>query len=152
MRYNREKAVKYAQSWALLRNPEYYNFDYLGGDCTNFVSQCIYAGLPEMNYSELGWYYFSANIKSPSWTGVNYLFDFLVSNNAEGPRGRLINENELDIGDIIQLSFDNNIFGHTLIVSETKNETILVCAHTIDSKNRPLETYSYEEIRLIKVY
>ena len=42
--YNREKAVAYAHSWAYGRNPAYYNFDKIDGDCTNFVSQCIFSG------------------------------------------------------------------------------------------------------------
>ena len=43
--YEREKAVQYAKKWAYGRNPEYFNFDPIGGDCTNFISQCI---LPEV--------------------------------------------------------------------------------------------------------
>ncbi len=35
--YDREKAVAYAREWAFSRNPEYYIFDEIGGDCTNFV-------------------------------------------------------------------------------------------------------------------
>ena len=42
--YNRNEAVKYAEKWAYRRNPRYYNFNELGGDCTSFASQCIYAG------------------------------------------------------------------------------------------------------------
>ena len=38
--YNRTAAVDYARKWALKRNPAYYNFDSVGGDCTNFASQC----------------------------------------------------------------------------------------------------------------
>ena len=38
---NLEKELDYAQKWALSRNPAYYNFDDIGGDCTNFVSQCL---------------------------------------------------------------------------------------------------------------
>ncbi len=51
--YQREKAVEYAKKWAYRRNPEYYNYDAVGGDCTNFVSQCIYAGSQVMNYNKL---------------------------------------------------------------------------------------------------
>ena len=42
--YNREKVKEYAKKWAYGRNPKYYNFDSIGGDCTSFISQCIYAG------------------------------------------------------------------------------------------------------------
>ena len=49
IKYNREQACEYAKKWAYKRNPKYYNFDAVGGDCTSFVSQCIYAGIKEMN-------------------------------------------------------------------------------------------------------
>ena len=42
--YNRKNVIEYAGKWAYGRNPQYYNFDNVGGDCTSFASQCIYAG------------------------------------------------------------------------------------------------------------
>jgi hypothetical protein len=42
--YDRKKAVDYATIWSYYRNPHYYDFSTLGGDCTNFCSQCLYAG------------------------------------------------------------------------------------------------------------
>jgi hypothetical protein len=36
--YDRSAAVAYAHKWAYSRNPAYYNYDKLGGDCTNFAS------------------------------------------------------------------------------------------------------------------
>ena len=76
--YDRNLAVSYATKWALNRNPKYYNFDKLGGDCTNFVSQCIFAGCNLMNYSKNNpWFYHSLNDRSPSWTGVEFLYKFL---------------------------------------------------------------------------
>ena len=62
--YNRENAVKYAEKWAYSRNPRYYNFDSIGGDCTSFVSQCVFAGSNTMNYTKnTGWYYNSIRYK-----------------------------------------------------------------------------------------
>lgn len=49
--YNRELAINYAKEWAYKRNPNYYNFDAVSGDCTSFVSQCLYAGCQVMNYN-----------------------------------------------------------------------------------------------------
>ena len=55
--YNRQKVYEYAKKWAYRRNPKYYNYDSVGGDCTNFASQCIFAGCGQMNYSKInGWY------------------------------------------------------------------------------------------------
>ena len=39
--YDRQAAVRYASRWAYGRNPAYADFDALGGDCTNFASQCL---------------------------------------------------------------------------------------------------------------
>ena len=59
--YNRDAAVAYARKWALGRNPAYYDFQDVGGDCTNFASQCIYAGARTMNFTSVfGWYYRSS--------------------------------------------------------------------------------------------
>ena len=64
--YDREAAVHYAHRWAYGRNPRFYNYDTLGGDCTNFASQCLYAGTGIMNYTPIyGWYYINANDKAP---------------------------------------------------------------------------------------
>ena len=88
-KYNREKVYEYAKKWAYSRNPQYYNYDAIGGDCTNFVSQCIFSGCNQMNYNKNnGWYYINGNNKSPSWTGVEFLYDFLVYNKGAGPFGK----------------------------------------------------------------
>ena len=151
MRYNRRDAISYAQKWALKRNPKYYNYDLLGGDCTNFISQCLYSGLPQMHYQGYGWYYADANHKSASWTGVEFLYNFLINNVSVGPRGSIISKTELELGDLIQLSFMQDIYSHTLIVTKIKNKDIFVCAHSHDALNRPLDSYSYENVRYIKI-
>ena len=44
IQYARRDAVQYARRWALSRNRAYNDFTKGGGDCMNFVSQCLYAG------------------------------------------------------------------------------------------------------------
>ena len=69
--YDRAAAVAYAHAWAYRRNPLYLDFSAIGGDCTNFASQCIYAGAGIMNFTPLyGWFYRGADDRTPSWTGV----------------------------------------------------------------------------------
>lgn len=149
-KYNRQKAIEYAYKWAYKRNSKYYNFDAIGGDCTNFVSQCIYAGSGIMNYNKLyGWYYINANNKSPSWTGVQFLYNFLTKNQEIGPFGEI--SDKIDIGDIIQLSFDGETFTHSLIVVGMEQNNILVASHTFDSYGRNINTYSYKKIRFIHI-
>ena len=85
--YNREAAVAYARKWAFVRNPAYYNFDRLGGDCTNFASQCLFAGLGVMNGTpDIGWYYRALSDRAAAWTGVEYFYRFLLAN-ANGSGG-----------------------------------------------------------------
>ena len=149
--YNRLAAVSYARRWALSRNPLYYDFSEIGGDCTNFASQCIYAGARVMNFEPtFGWYYISADDRSPSWTGVEFLYSFLVNNNSVGPFGRTVNKERVQIGDIIQLGRADGTFYHSLVVSATFPQ-ILVCAHLDDHLDRPLDTYTYENIRFIHI-
>ena len=47
--YDRKAAVLYAHAWAYGRNPAFYDYEQVGGDCTNFASQCIFAGCGIMN-------------------------------------------------------------------------------------------------------
>ena len=141
--YNRAQAVEYAKQWALLRNPRYYNFDGIGGDCTNFASQCIYAGSKVMNYTkDTGWYYNSPSDRAAAWSGVEYLFKFLTNNQSVGPVAELAEIRELQEGDIIFLS-NGQRFYHTLVVTGFSNSVPLICCHTADSFMRSLDTYHY---------
>lgn len=152
--YNREKVYEYAKKWAYLRNPKYYNFDPVGGDCTNFVSQCIFAGCGQMNYSKKdGWYYINGNNKSPSWTGVEFLYKFLISNKYLGPRGQECRIDQLEIGDVIQLSVDGIKYYHSLIVVKngSNRENTLVASHTFDAFNKKLIDYGNVEFRCIHI-
>lgn len=106
--YDRAAAVRYAHIWAYGRNPRYYDYESIGGDCTNFASQCIYAGAGVMNDTPtFGWYYINANDKAPAWTGVEYLYNFLTRRTpSAGPFAGEVPPERIRPGDIVQLSFD----------------------------------------------
>ena len=114
--YDREAAAEYAHKWAYKRNPEYYDFDGMGGDCTNFISQVLEAGGARQNYSRDGWYFNSLNDRSPSWSGVNELYNFLVSEHTTGPQAVEIDIGDAMIGDIIQLGADDIGYYHSLVI------------------------------------
>ena len=102
--YNRTAALAYARRWGRGRNPQYYDFSDLGGDCTNFVSQCVYAGSGVMNYPPtFGWYYISADDRSPSWTGVEYFYNFMAGNEGLGPHMTEVPVSRLRPGDVVQI-------------------------------------------------
>lgn len=101
--YNPNIAVKYAK--------KYYNTPYIGinsnkfsdfhnsgidgGNCTNFVSQCLLAGITgkynnqdvfnlRNTYFDKGnsngdnaWYFVDYNNRAPAWTGANWLYDYV---------------------------------------------------------------------------
>lgn len=154
--YNREKVIEYAKKWAYDRNPQYYDFDNVGGDCTSFASQCIYAGAKIMNYSKQnGWYYISGNNKSPSWSGVESLYNFLTQNKSVGPYGYEVEQDKIELGDIAQLSFDGNKFSHSLVIVKIQDKTdlnqIFISSHTFDSFNKRISEYNFEKIRFIHI-
>lgn len=156
MEYSVSKAVEYAHKWAYSRNPKYYDFENIGGDCTNFVSQCLYAGCGIMNHTpDLGWYYISPSSRSAAWSGVEYLYKFLVSNKCDGPYGHEAPLHTARRGDIIQLSFDGRRFSHSLFIVDIGKspnpEGILIATHSYDADNRPLNTYTYKKHRLIVI-
>jgi len=152
--YNRDKAVLYAHKWAYKRNPKYYNFDALGGDCTNFASQVLFSGGLPMNYRVIfGWYYTNLNNRTPSWSGVEFLYKFLTKSNE--PFAKRVDVSDIMYGDLIQLSFSGGVFRHTLVVVQAGTpadiNNILVTTHTYDSDNRPLSTYTWADIRFLHV-
>ena len=157
MVYNRDKAVAYAHKWAFGRNPVFYDFSKIGGDCTNFISQCLYAGGAPMNHKKyLGWYYNSPGSRAPAWSSAHYLYRFLISNSGIGPRGMPISLSEIQIADVIQLSFDGNRYTHSLLVVAVGNpvneDTVLIATHTDDSDFRPLFSYKRKiEYRCMKI-
>ena len=147
--YNRNLSLAYAERFAYVRNPAYYNFDKIGGNCTNYASQCLYAGLPVMNYAPLGWYYNSASSRSPSWTSVESFYDFLVSNRSVGPYGKSSTLEEIEVGDFIQIGLDGDYF-HTLFVCDLSSG-VKVSTNSSDSFMRPLSSYYFTDIRFIKI-
>ncbi|MCI6908927.1 MAG: amidase domain-containing protein [Clostridiaceae bacterium] len=154
--YNREKAVAYAHQWAYRRNPAFLDFQELGGDCTNYASQCIFAGAGIMNYTPVyGWYYINGNNRTASWTGVVYLYNFLTQNEGVGPYAREVDITEIQPGDVCQLALDRDTFHHTPVIVKTglvpDFSNVLVAAHSRDVDCRPLDTYSFRKVRFLHI-
>lgn len=148
--YNRELAVAYARRWALKRNSAYYDFENIGGDCTNFASQCVYAGAGIMNYSANGWFYRSASDRTASWAGVEQLYQFLVGNRSVGPHGHTVQRREIQPGDIVQLGDSSGVFYHSPVITAV-SPAILVAAHSFDALDRPLYSYRFDAIRFLHI-
>ncbi len=149
--YDRSRAVEYAKRWALSRNPLFYDFTGGGGNCTNFVSQCLLAGSLVMNPTEtFGWYYASIDDRSPSWTGVREFFEFMCGigdfspiMERQGPFCVEVSREQAEFGDVVQLANTRGQFYHSLLVSGFGAQgEIFVSAQSNDALDRPLSSYT----------
>ncbi len=155
-KYDSDKSAGYAEKYALSPNPKYYYYDSLGGDCTNFCSQCLFEGCPQMNYLKtFGWYYIDANNKAPAWSAVAPFYNFITSNNSSGPFGRETTLPQIRKGDFIQISFDGEVFAHNSIVTKLVYpplpQNVYICCHTANRLNFPLSEFPYRKIRCLHI-
>ena len=150
--YDRERALSYARKWAFERNPLFRDYTGFGGNCTNFVSQAVYAGSCVMNYTPLfGWYYRSDGDRTPSWTGVQFFYNFMTENMGVGPFAVEVEASELEVGDVIQLFREGTGYYHTLLVTGFDESGYLVAAQSDDAFDRPLATYTYDSARFLHI-
>ncbi|MNW38711.1 Putative amidase domain-containing protein [Fontibacillus panacisegetis] len=140
--YRREDAVLYADRWWDSFNPEFSAFEV---DCTNYISQCLFAGGAPINYTgkrESGWWYKGyvggREAWSYSWSVANALERHLTHSNS-GLRAELVDRPEqLELGDVIIYDWDGNgSYQHSTIVTAFDAGGMpLVNAHTVPSKHR----------------
>ena len=160
MTYDRAKAISYALIWWNSRNPLFYDFENIGGDCTNFVSQCLLYGGLKMHYNE--WFFRNINHRSPSWSGVNEFCNFLLTNQVDtSPIGVLSSISQVTEGDIVQLTLGgHSTFHHSMLITKINHEKepsnrtfddIFITCHTVDAKNVMLSAYDIKDIRFIKI-
>ena len=150
--YNRERAREYARKWAFEQNPLFGNFEDIGGNCTNFVSQCVFAGSCQMNFTPVfGWYFLSSEARTASWTGVEFFYNFITQNQSVGPFGREVLPYQAMLGDIIQLGNAEKGYYHSLLVVGFEEDTYLVAAQSNDAYDRRLDSYEYEYARFIHI-
>ena len=140
--YDRQAAVDYAHRWAYHRNPDFYSFDELGGDCTNTPT--------------FGWYYNSQYSRAPAWTGVPFFYNFLTrKKETPGPVGEEAEPAGLLPGDFAQLRFAPGPFAHNPVIvsvgSPPALDNILVAAHSEDADYRPLSTYPIQGVRFLHI-
>jgi len=140
--YNRQEVAQYADKWWNSANPAYLKFE---DDCTNFASQCLFAGGAPMHYTGkrgLGWWYVGKDqhqeLWSFSWAVANSLKTYATKRTV-GLTGRTVAAPEqLEIGDMICYDFDGDgRFQHnTIVTAKDERGMPLVNAHTTNSARR----------------
>lgn len=141
--YDRIQVQLYANTWWNSFNPRYLFFE--NDDCTNFVSQCLFAGNAPMHYTgkrELGWWYQGKignnELWSLSWAVADSLRRFMSGDSKSWHAIRVDSAQKLSIGDVISYDWDGNgHYQHSAIVSGMNtNGAPLVSAHSNNSHNR----------------
>ncbi|PZD95621.1 hypothetical protein DNH61_13960 [Paenibacillus sambharensis] len=141
--YRRDLAAAYADRWWNESNPAYELFDV---NCTNYVSQCVFAGHAPMNYTgrrESGWWYKGRTGGrewwSYSWSVSNALAGYLSGDRPQGLRAEVVRSPEqLQLGDVIAYDWDGSgRYGHSTVVTAFDRQGMpLVNANTVSSRHR----------------
>lgn len=141
--YRREEAVAYAEKWWNEPNPGYENF---AVNCTNYVSQSLFAGQAPMNYTgrrETGWWYRGrANGRewwSFSWAVADSLRRYLSQSRSAGLRAEEVaSPDQLRLGDVICYDWEGSgRYGHnTIVTAFAPDGSPLVNANTVSSRHR----------------
>lgn len=142
VRYEREAAAAYADKWWDSGNPAFATFDV---DCTNYISQCLFAGKAPIHYTgkrETGWWY-KGYVNSREWWSYSWAvsngFARYLNTNTSGLRADMVERPEqLMLGDVIVYDWDGDgAFQHSTIVTAFDAGGMpLVNAHTVSSKHR----------------
>jgi hypothetical protein len=143
--FNITAACAYAEAFALTPNPKYKNFENIGGDCTNFISQILFAGGLKQNNS---WKPYTM-----PWIRVEDLYLYLTKNKLAI---HLPNENSLSRGCVIQFYTPEigRYFHNGFITYELQNNDFLYCCHSYNKLNYPLSQiypHRYPVLRALKI-
>lgn len=164
--YDREKAVAYGLSWVGYRNPKWPDFSGSGGNCQNFVSQCLLAGgipMDPVGPDVWKWYGDELNNEatetggSVSWINVDSFFQYARDNTGFGlaaDTGCTYREGQ--VGDVIRMGTPqdwNHVVLITGVVKNEKGETIdyRICSNTSEMKNFPASAYPLPCKSLIRI-
>lgn len=148
--YNGNNGRVYADTYAVTANPNFVEF--AGADCTNFVSQCIWAAYGgwtsdddndtmadniangvcmQSSTSSDNWYARSNGCGNP-WSGVANLWTFVVNNTSTGPKGTGHNDGGIHTnihpssiltGQVLQFKKPNGtVYEHSVYVAGGVND------------------------------
>ena len=138
--FNHITAARYALQWARGTNPDYGRFD---NDCTNFVSQALFAGGWTMvggsffdSTSDSVWWFGKSPLSRSSytWGGAQNLANFLSKS---GRATQVDSPTSLGIGDVVQIAAAGLIH-HSMVVTNKSSSDLLLSYHTSDHLDESL--------------
>lgn len=157
--YDRAAAYEYLMTYCDKRNPAWYAYDEVGGNCMNFGSQVLLAGgIPEDERGDEEWYWDGQNDLDLSWINVGRFYDYCRDNDGFG----LVADTEAnyytgEVGDVLIVGFAGD-HRHTTIISDIVRDEngntvdYLISCNTTNYRDFPVSAYYYTFHRLIKIY
>ncbi len=144
--YSRNASVGYAYRWYNGRNPHYNDFTSSGGDCANFVSQCLIAGgLSLHNGTDGSGYgvYPDADRPTTYSNGTipycDYLHQHLVNyqpvDYAYVTTANATIPSWIEVGDVIIFGNSTDYWQHAMLVVWKGTDDLGLAAHTTDTWN-----------------
>ncbi|MFF1710861.1 amidase domain-containing protein [Streptomyces sp. NPDC058268] len=141
--YNFNKMVAYANKYWNNHNDDYRSY---GNDCTNFISQAMYAGgwgpkggALYQRTSNKYWFYGPTKfLTSYTWAGAENWY-FFAKKHSKRTKA-LNNVWKLLKSDVLQADWDrNNNINHTMIVTKKYRGTPYLTYHSSDTHNKSLK-------------
>lgn len=165
--YDRRTAVAYAEKYADARNEEWPDYGIYGGNCQNYVSQCLLAGGIPMDTEEPAvWKWYSgvphdlagAVGRSSSWSSVPAFRTYVQTNTGYGLAGQVdAPYYSGESGDMLLMGPVGN-WKHTVIITEPVQDEngatvdYLINSNTADLRDYPAGAYSYTNQSLVKIW
>ena len=157
--YDRAAAYDYLMAYCDERNPAWYAYDEVGGNCMNFGSQVLLAGgIPEDEKGDEEWYWDGQNDLDLSWINVGRFYDYCRKNEGFG----LVADTEAgyytgEVGDVLIVGFAGD-HRHTTVIShvvkDESGDTVdyLISCNTTNYRDFPASAYYDTFHRLVKIF
>lgn len=158
--YSSSDAVTYAEKYYSSYNSSYPDWTTEGGDCANFISQCLYAGGKSMkgtpgtssaadswsNWFSKGSSLNTKNVSS-TWRGANAFKSYWQSNASGYSTFQSVGTESYNYGfkgDAVSLLNSNGSAYHTMIIVgyDPANKDFILAAHTGNTKTAKLSNYA----------
>lgn len=165
--YDRAKAKEYIDTYWKKYNPAYPSFHHGGGDCTNFISQVLYAGgmpwaednNPANHKKSTNWYCKPGATSKDSEKRITFSWKIAavfkahwikrvemhkMYSYAEAIQNMNALSSEVFLGDVVQFCYSSGVPYHTLAITGFNRDPqyhikdIVLASHDMDSNTRSL--------------
>lgn len=156
--YDRAAALAYMTEYAHHRNPDFYAYDAVGGNCMNFGSQVLLAGgIPMDAVGDATWRWLAPFNTTGSFINVNDFEDYARTNTGFGLVATVgPDDGAGQVGDLLLLGIDGP--RHTTVISgfvtdgSGKTVDYLLCSNTTNYRDFPAAAYYYTSRTLAKIH